>query len=155
MRLFPPIPAIVAAMLFLGAPPSVAQQSGAVEFARSEVIIEVGDARHRFTVEVAQTSEQRARGLMFRTELAADAGAVAVTCLDTDVDETIAANIGIAGSAQATVVVIGVAVVAKLTRDGVEDAIAASLKRAINVASRRLAARSGTVAVAVLDANVD
>lgn len=61
-------------MLSLATAPTAAQQSGTVEVARSEVIIAVGDARHRFAVEVARTPEQRARGLMFRTELAADAG---------------------------------------------------------------------------------
>lgn len=33
-----------------------------------------GDQSYRFTVEVAETSEQQARGMMFRTELAPDKG---------------------------------------------------------------------------------
>ncbi len=35
-----------------------------------------GTTVHRFTVEVAQTTEEQARGLMFRTELAPDRGMV-------------------------------------------------------------------------------
>lgn len=35
-----------------------------------------GNVVHRFTVEVAATAEQQARGLMFRTELAADRGMI-------------------------------------------------------------------------------
>ena len=39
-----------------------------------ELVIETADARHRFTVELADSPRRRERGLMFRTELAADRG---------------------------------------------------------------------------------
>lgn len=45
-----------------------------IAFARSELWIETADGRHRFDIEVAETDRQMARGLMFRTELADDAG---------------------------------------------------------------------------------
>lgn len=38
--------------------------------------ITMGDAVHRFSVEVARSPEEQARGLMFRAELAADRGMV-------------------------------------------------------------------------------
>ena len=41
---------------------------------RESLSIISGTGRHRFEVEVADTGEARARGLMFRRELAADAG---------------------------------------------------------------------------------
>lgn len=47
----------------------------ALEFATSELRIETAaGGSYRFTVELAVTPEQMARGLMFRTELAEDAG---------------------------------------------------------------------------------
>ena len=45
-----------------------------ITFARTELWIETAEGRHRFDVEVAETDRQMARGLMFRTELADDAG---------------------------------------------------------------------------------
>lgn len=39
-----------------------------------ELIIEGGEERHRFTVEIADEPQERARGLMFREEMARDAG---------------------------------------------------------------------------------
>lgn len=44
------------------------------EFTRSTVIIETDTDEHVFEVELALTPGDRARGLMFRTELAPDAG---------------------------------------------------------------------------------
>jgi len=38
--------------------------------------IRSGDATHKFTVEVARTAAEQARGLMFRTELAPDKGMI-------------------------------------------------------------------------------
>lgn len=53
----------------------LAQRVGAaVEFPRAELIIDTPRGTHRFEVEVARTNVQRARGLMFRIRLAADAG---------------------------------------------------------------------------------
>jgi uncharacterized membrane protein (UPF0127 family) len=48
--------------------------AGEVTYELTELWIETAQARHRFEVELAETAEQRARGLMFRTELADDAG---------------------------------------------------------------------------------
>jgi uncharacterized membrane protein (UPF0127 family) len=45
-----------------------------VSFPTSELIIESGAKRHRFAIEVAVNDEQRALGLMHRTQLAADSG---------------------------------------------------------------------------------
>jgi uncharacterized protein len=42
--------------------------------AQSELFIESQGARHRFTVELADTDERRMIGLMFRTQMAPDAG---------------------------------------------------------------------------------
>lgn len=45
-----------------------------VVFGRGEVVIETRDGARRFTVEIARTTDQRQRGLMYRTELARDGG---------------------------------------------------------------------------------
>lgn len=45
-----------------------------IVFPTSELTIESGGKRHRFTVELADTDERRTLGLMYRTSLAADAG---------------------------------------------------------------------------------
>ncbi len=45
-----------------------------VTFAESELWIESGGERHHFRVELAETGAQQARGLMFRRNLAANAG---------------------------------------------------------------------------------
>ena len=52
--------------------PATAQDATA--FARTSVTIETQSGLHRFTVELAQTPAQLARGLMGRRSLAADAG---------------------------------------------------------------------------------
>jgi len=56
--------------------PALAQASGGFAvFETAELSIETADgARHDFQVEVAKTGDQRAQGLMFRRQLAADAG---------------------------------------------------------------------------------
>ena len=58
------------------AAPALAQASGGFAvFAKSELGIETADGkRHDFQVELAETGDQRAQGLMFRRQLAADAG---------------------------------------------------------------------------------
>ncbi len=40
----------------------------------SRLVVHSGDAEHQFTVEVVDTQPERNKGLMFRTELAPDAG---------------------------------------------------------------------------------
>lgn len=40
----------------------------------TDVVVTMGAARHRFRVEVAATEAEQSRGLMYRTELAPDAG---------------------------------------------------------------------------------
>ncbi len=45
-----------------------------VTFAHSQLVIESGGKRHIFNVEIADTDERRALGLMYRTQLASDAG---------------------------------------------------------------------------------
>ncbi|MCC7260567.1 MAG: DUF192 domain-containing protein [Alphaproteobacteria bacterium] len=67
-------------MAFIAAAPLANQEApAAVEFPTSalSVMVAISDqmvVQHRFTVEVATTTEQRMRGLMFRKELAADSG---------------------------------------------------------------------------------
>jgi len=49
--------------------------TAAVEWERDQLVIETrAGQQHHFNVELAQTDEQRARGLMFRESLAEDAG---------------------------------------------------------------------------------
>lgn len=57
-------------------PLSACASGGSDAAAASETVVTIvqGGATHRFTVEVARTSEQQARGLMHRTSLAADRG---------------------------------------------------------------------------------
>lgn len=62
--------ALLALCLVLAAPAG----AGEMAFAKSELWIESGGARHRFRVELAETPAQHARGLMFRADLAPDAG---------------------------------------------------------------------------------
>ena len=51
-----------------------AQPAGSISFERSKLVIVSGGKRHTFNVEIADTDERRALGLMYRTSLAADAG---------------------------------------------------------------------------------
>lgn len=55
---------------------ALAQSAGNLQtFARGALTIETAAGeRHAFDVEIAETPDQRAQGLMFRQELAADAG---------------------------------------------------------------------------------
>jgi len=53
---------------------SWAQSSGNVSFQHAELAIESGGKRIPFKVEIADTDERRALGLMYRTSLPADAG---------------------------------------------------------------------------------
>ena len=45
-----------------------------VTFEKSELTIESGEAKHRFEIEVARSTEQMTQGLMFRSKMAPDAG---------------------------------------------------------------------------------
>jgi hypothetical protein len=56
------------------APAATRAQPASIGFAKSELFIESGGKRHHFTVEFADTDERRALGLMYRTQLAPDAG---------------------------------------------------------------------------------
>lgn len=51
-----------------------AQPASNVTFEHSRLVIVSGGKRHPFNVEIADTDERRALGLMYRTSLAADAG---------------------------------------------------------------------------------
>jgi uncharacterized membrane protein (UPF0127 family) len=64
--------AVTIAFLLLAA--SVASAQTGTGFPKSALEIESGDQRHRFTIELAETPEQKARGLMFRRSMAPDAG---------------------------------------------------------------------------------
>jgi uncharacterized membrane protein (UPF0127 family) len=52
-------------------PPATAQLA---TFTKSELTIDTASGKHRFTVELAQTPQQMAQGLMYRRSLPADAG---------------------------------------------------------------------------------
>ncbi len=82
MRRFNPrgIAALAAAGLGLLGLIALAQEDqpsgGAGVFPRGELVIETASGRLRLDVEIARTSEQRSRGLMFRTSLEADSGMI-------------------------------------------------------------------------------
>lgn len=59
-------------LLALAVPSAIAQQSPA--FQKSALTIETVSGAHRFAVELAQTPEQMSFGLMFRKQMAPDAG---------------------------------------------------------------------------------
>jgi uncharacterized protein len=52
----------------------LAQSIVAGEFSKSSLSIQTEDKIHKFSIEVAQTDRQQRQGLMFRRQLAADAG---------------------------------------------------------------------------------
>jgi uncharacterized membrane protein (UPF0127 family) len=56
------------------APALASAQPAGISFTKSELFIESGGKRHHFTVEFADTDERRALGLMYRTQMAPDAG---------------------------------------------------------------------------------
>src|SRR5690606_8157074 len=61
--------------LLLAAAPAAAQSGRLATFETAELSIETAAGeRHDFTVEIAETPEQRAQGLMFRRQMAADSG---------------------------------------------------------------------------------
>lgn len=67
--------AVIALMLSGLGPGAARAMDGPIAFERGELaIVTAGGARHRFTVEIARTKAQHARGLMYREELARDHG---------------------------------------------------------------------------------
>ncbi|MDP6951439.1 MAG: DUF192 domain-containing protein [Alphaproteobacteria bacterium] len=62
---------LLVAMLLLLAPPAAAED---MVFPRGELWIESAGTRHHFEIEVLENERQMARGLMFRKELADNAG---------------------------------------------------------------------------------
>ena len=62
------------AMLFLLIAACGLAQTGPQSLPAGDLVIDSGAKQHKFAVEVAQTSDQRATGLMFRTEMPADHG---------------------------------------------------------------------------------
>ena len=71
-RLFVLITAIGVASLYQNT--AEAQSIVAGDFARSTLNIETDEKTHTFSVEIAKTDRQQRQGLMFRRQLAADAG---------------------------------------------------------------------------------
>ncbi|MDW7710466.1 MAG: DUF192 domain-containing protein [Deferrisomatales bacterium] len=65
---------LLAAALLGRTEPCAAGETGAVPFPRDEIRIQTGGGSYRFSVEVARTPAEQQRGLMFRPELAPDAG---------------------------------------------------------------------------------
>ncbi|MBL8831145.1 MAG: DUF192 domain-containing protein [Rhodospirillales bacterium] len=63
--------ALTLALAFAG---SALAQNPNVRFEKSDLTIESGGKRHRFTVEFADNDERRTLGLMHRRQMAADAG---------------------------------------------------------------------------------
>ncbi|MBI3505479.1 MAG: DUF192 domain-containing protein [Proteobacteria bacterium] len=59
--------------LAVAAAPAAAQNPN-VRFEKSEMTVESGGKKHKFTVEFADNDERRTVGLMFRRQMAADAG---------------------------------------------------------------------------------
>lgn len=75
-RLAPRCPTMLVILCALIAIPLAAPAAdGPIAFPTGEVAVVTGeDERHDFTVEIARTSDQHARGLMYRRELATDHG---------------------------------------------------------------------------------
>jgi uncharacterized membrane protein (UPF0127 family) len=53
---------------------AISAQAQLASFDKSELAIHAGSKRHSFQIELAITGEQMAQGLMFRRQMAADAG---------------------------------------------------------------------------------
>jgi uncharacterized protein len=63
----------VAATLLLAAP-DIAAWAQLQQFAKSSLVIDSASGPHRFSIELAETPAQMEQGLMFRREMAPDAG---------------------------------------------------------------------------------
>ena len=68
------LPTLGILLLILGMMPGIAGGQEEVHFEHDTLSIVVDDMVHHFTVEIAETRQQRARGLMFRRKMAPDAG---------------------------------------------------------------------------------
>ena len=64
----------VAFAVILAFLPAAPRAQGPISFAKSSVVIVTKSGRHKFDVEVAENEAQRERGLMYRREMAPDAG---------------------------------------------------------------------------------
>ena len=64
--------ALIAAAMLVGA--RAARAQAPVTFPTSELVIESGEARHRFRIELADNDDRRVLGLMHRDAMAPDAG---------------------------------------------------------------------------------
>lgn len=60
--------------LALAVPVSAGAQEPMLEMARGVLDIRSGESVHRFTIEIADDAQERARGLMFRESMAREAG---------------------------------------------------------------------------------
>lgn len=70
-----PVAVLLIWLAVAGATPVAAQHpEDAIRFDRDQVMVDGITGRHRFDVELAVTPEQHSRGLMFRRDLAPDAG---------------------------------------------------------------------------------
>jgi uncharacterized protein len=68
------VPLIVALVVLAGLFGGPVLRAQLASFAKSELTIESATGQHHFDVELAQTPQQMAQGLMFRRALPADAG---------------------------------------------------------------------------------
>ena len=73
MRRLAPIFLLCLSVSVLGAIPAGAQRNPVV-FSKSPILIESGGKSHKFTVELALSQQQQMQGLMFRRQMAPDAG---------------------------------------------------------------------------------
>ena len=75
-RLLPLIAVLAAILMGSAGAPAQGQSSGSLVTFETDVlsIATAAGATHEFKVEIAKTSDQRAQGLMFRRQMAADAG---------------------------------------------------------------------------------
>ena len=66
---------LLPALILLSAPALAQDRDSLIDFGETETLtISSGDKTHNFSVEVADTDAKQAQGLMFRSNLAADAG---------------------------------------------------------------------------------
>ena len=66
---------LLPALILLSAPALAQDRDSLIDFGETETLtISSGDKTHNFLVEVADTDAKQAQGLMFRSNLAADAG---------------------------------------------------------------------------------
>lgn len=70
------IPLLLAPAALLAAPSLAQTRAAQPAAAFTDLVIDAGGKTHKFRVEVAATNEERTRGLMFRREMAADAGMI-------------------------------------------------------------------------------